>query len=402
MTDLHIFIMIGTGIVLIFSAAYIVISVIGHKRVIESQKTQILEIQKSEQRYKALFENSVVGMLKFNPDTWDILDANRSMYGMFNAVSVSSIRALLQKIPLNIKLEIESELKRSGQFENKLLTLSNPRGMYRWFLFSGKRDTAEKMVHAVLVDVTEKKKLEEAYLRAHRVEAISLLTGSLAHDLQNILIPVQISMKLLAKQVKSKSGKRIIRATNVTTQHGLRLVNNILSLGRGVKGKYRPIHLNSFLKHAVDLLEPGRFHPVVLQAEKADYVIEGDEDQLKQVMFNLIQNSRDAMNGKGSIRVTVSANMPLNGSYKFGSSDDNQNYIAISVSDSGRGITHSQMEKIFEPFHSTKKAAGGTGLGLPVVLEIVKKHDGFITVESTAKKGTTFNIYLPLKKQGRK
>ena len=399
MTDLHLFISIGTGVVLFFSAAYIVVSVISHKKIIESQRATIAEIRKSEQRYRALFENSVVGMLKFNSDTWKILDANQSIYTIFNAQSMEQIHELLQEIPPKTKAEIASSLKQSGQFNNKEVILSNSNGQFRSFLFSGKYDETKKTVHAILADITDKKRLEEAYIRAHRMEAISLLTGSLTHDLQNILAPVQISMRLLAKQVKSKRGKRILRATKATTEHGIRLVNNIMSLGRGVKGKYTPIHLNAFLKHAVDLLEPSKLHTVTLQTEKVDYVIDGDEDQLKQVLFNLIQNARDAMTRKGSIIVTVSDSKPLSGAHKFGSSRSNQNYVTVSVSDSGKGIPPNQIEKIFEPFQTTKKDAGGTGLGLSVVLEIIKKHDGFITVESKVKTGSTFNIYLPLKNQ---
>lgn len=261
--------------------------------------------------------------------------------------------------------------------------------------------TGKQVILIINTDITLKRKLEEHYLQSRKMELIALLTSGIAHDLQNVLAPVAMSVDLLREYVRSKIGREILTAVEESTHNGLSLVKNILTYGRGAKKSIVLVDIKS----TIDSLQLG-FIKTLPKNIRFKYInslsnilIEGDEDLLKQVFLNLMVNGRDAMPDGGVLKFTVSLstdNPPIAEEYKL---SENENFVVISVEDSGIGISEENLLQIFDPFFTTKGIGAGTGLGLSIVQGVVKSHGGFITVRSKPGSGSLFQIYLPLVKK---
>ena len=397
MTTVVSVVMIASGVLMVLVVGYVITLLISNERIMKAHESKFLEVQKSEQRYKALFENSLAGMMKFNPKTLEVMDANDSMFSIFGCTNLTSLHNALASIPKDVYRKIQSALLGVGVVGEQEIALTSSHGQQQWIMFSARIGPGGDLAHAVILNITEKKRLEEAYIRAHKMEAISLLTSSLAHDLQNILAPVQLSVGLLSKRIRDARGRKILKATEESANNGLLLIKNILSIGKGVKIERRKVKLDRTLTNVIESIKRDKKRSVTIESSlrKASVTVLGDESQLKQVFLNLLFNARDAMPDGG--KITVAAKKMTDGQLRtVGIGNGHARYVCISVSDTGAGIPEENIERIFEPFFTTKDAAHGTGLGLSIVQGIVKNHEGHITVKSKVHRGTMFSVYLPV------
>lgn len=254
-----------------------------------------------------------------------------------------------------------------------------------------------KSILSISTDVTERKKLENQFYRAQRMESLGTLASGIAHDLNNILTPLLVSVQLLKDKVSDKDGRQLLDHLEIYIQRGASLIKQVLSFGRGVEGEKVPVQPVRIVREIEQIV-----HETFPKSVEFDFHcapdlwrILGDPTQIYQVLLNLCLNARDAMpdGGKLSIRiqnvVLDSLAAGINVEAKPGS------YICISVTDTGTGIPKEIQEKIFEPFFTTKATGKGTGLGLSTSLGIVKSHGGFINCYSEEGKGSTFRVYLP-------
>ena len=246
-------------------------------------------------------------------------------------------------------------------------------------------------------DITEKKRLEAQFIRAQKMESVALLTGGMAHDLQNILAPIAMSVHLLKPKVNDDAGHAILKAVEESARSGLDLVKNILTYGRGIAGERATVNIGLVLDQVLSIVEQGLPESIRLERKLNSHklCVLGDVNQLKQVFLNLCVNARDAMAAGGVLTVAVSdidADESLLGDHPDA---DPGPYVLASVTDTGKGIREEDLEKIFEPFFTTREQGNGTGLGLSIAQGIVKSHMGFITVQSIENQGTTFRVYLP-------
>ena len=246
-------------------------------------------------------------------------------------------------------------------------------------------------------DITETKMLEAQLLRAQRMESIGTLAGGIAHDLNNVLTPIMLSLQLLKEKIKDEQSQKLLTILEQNCQRGANLVKQVLSFARGVEGERNPLQA----KHVIAEIEKvaketfPRNIEIQTNIQKDLFTISGDATQLHQVIMNLSVNARDVMQDGGVLSITAS-NFFIDENYarmhkeaKVGS------YVIISVSDTGSGIPSRIIDRIFEPFFTTKEFGKGTGLGLSTALAIVRSHNGFINVYSEIGKGTTFKVYLP-------
>jgi PAS domain S-box-containing protein len=266
------------------------------------------------------------------------------------------------------------------------------------------RDAAglPKSILAFSVDITEQRKLEQQVTRNQRIESLGTLSSGIAHDLNNILTPIMVSIGMLKEQAHDPMLARLIASLDSSTQRGAQLVKQILTFGRGVKGERIPIGLRNVVRE-VELLIRETF-PATIQFESGAsaslWPVVGDPTQIHQVLLNLAINARDAMPNGGKLTLTLEnvvideATAALNSEIRPGS------YVRIQVADTGTGMTPKVVERIFDPFFTTKPAGQGTGLGLSTSLGIVKSHGGFINVYSEPGKGSTFKVYLPARAAG--
>jgi signal transduction histidine kinase/CheY-like chemotaxis protein len=245
-------------------------------------------------------------------------------------------------------------------------------------------------------DITERKKLEAHFLRAQRMESIGTLAGGIAHDLNNVLTPILMSLKLL-RDLKEQAPPDLLDTLEASAHRGAAIVQQVLSFARGVEGEKGILQLkhplNEVLKIARDVFPPGVQIRSTIPANLAP--INGDPTQLHQVFMNLLVNARDAMSSGGEIRVEAQ-NVVLDENYARMQPESKPGaYVLVNVSDQGTGISPEIVNKIFEPFFTTKEIGKGTGLGLSTALGIVRSHGGFLSVYSEPRKGSTFKVYLP-------
>lgn len=266
----------------------------------------------------------------------------------------------------------------------------------RWTLDRDANDEP-KSILVIDTDITEKKKLEEQFLRAQRMESIGTLAGGIAHDLNNVLTPILLSVNVLRKKLSDDHSLKIIELLDSSARRGAGMVKQVLTFARGVEGErgiLQPKHLVRELESITSETFPKSI-AVSAQVPKDLWTVNGDSTQIHQVLLNLCVNARDAMPQGG--RLTLRGeNVVL---------DDNAGnlhpnarpgpYVKLSVSDTGAGIPPEVMDRIFDPFFTTKELGKGTGLGLSTVLGIVQSHGGFLLVESEVNAGSTFSVYLP-------
>ncbi|MDB6130264.1 MAG: Histidine kinase, partial [Verrucomicrobiales bacterium] len=246
-------------------------------------------------------------------------------------------------------------------------------------------------------DITEKKKLESQFLRAQRMESIGTLAGGIAHDLNNVLAPIMMSLELLRDLAHQEKDLMLINTLQESAVRGSELVKQVLSFARGVEGQritVNPIHIIQDLLKVIRDTFPKSINVRFLPKREL-WAVTGDPTQMHQVFLNLCVNSRDAMASGGSLTIEMENVVVdedfggLNPESKPGS------YVLVSVEDSGSGIPQEIRDRVFEPFFTTKEIGKGTGLGLSTTLAIVRSHGGFITVQSEMGHGTLFKVYLP-------
>jgi PAS domain S-box-containing protein len=250
-----------------------------------------------------------------------------------------------------------------------------------------------------VLDLSERKKLEQQFLRAQRMESIGTLAGGIAHDLNNILAPILLSVALLKEESRSTETREILETIDVCAQRGADIVRQVLSFAQGLEGQRIEIQPRYLLKELESIIKDTFPKDIQLIFSVPDeiWTISGDPTQMHQILLNLCVNARDAMPGGGSLIISAE-NRTLDDHYVgMNAQAKAGRYVNISVTDSGSGIPQKIIDRIFEPFFTTKELNKGTGLGLSTVLAIVKSHEGIVNVYSEPGKGTTFNVYLPAK-----
>lgn len=261
------------------------------------------------------------------------------------------------------------------------------------------RDETGAVVRIVgtAADVTERKKLEEQFLHAQRLEAIGTLASGVAHDLNNILAPLFMIAPLLKSKLQDPADLKLLSMLEQTGQRGANVVRQLLTFSRGIAGERGPLQLRHLVKEmAAIMLETfPREIGIVQQLPAEISTVVGDATQLHQVLMNLCVNARDAMpeGGKLSVSVRETELSPDDVGEHPGAKPGR--YVVLTVRDTGYGIPPEIRARIFEPFFTTKEIGKGTGLGLSTVLGIVRSHGGFIILDSEEGVGSAFHVHLP-------
>ncbi len=157
LNDTVLVILVASLVVVLFTVAYVMLAVTSNKKIIQEQESRINEIQKSERRYKALFENSLAGMMKFDFSTWMVLEANQAMLEMFSVESIFELQRVLTELPAEQLKYIENELLASGAIDAMEIHRAIPGGLRRRFLFSSRREGSERTAQAVMILMTSDK-----------------------------------------------------------------------------------------------------------------------------------------------------------------------------------------------------------------------------------------------------
>lgn len=296
--------------------------------------------------------------------------------------------------------ETEEGVRKRGEWSGELRQMTKDGRQVivnsRWTLVHD--DVGEpKSVLVINTDLTETKKLETQFLRTQRLESIGTLASGIAHDLNNILSPILMSVSVLRKSVPSDA-ERMLNIIESSAERGAGIVKQVLTFSRGVEGErvlLQPKHLIGEIGKILAQTFP-RNIDFQSQFPPDLWTVMGDATQLHQVLLNLCVNARDAMMPKGGTLTLGAENVDVDQHFaRMNPGAQLGPHVVLRVGDSGTGMSAETMDKIFDPFFTTKEIGKGTGLGLATVMGIVKSHGGFITVQSEIGIGTTFKIYLP-------
>ena len=246
-------------------------------------------------------------------------------------------------------------------------------------------------------DITERKRLEQQLIQAQKLEGVGTLAGGIAHDFNNILAMILGSADLMGQEARAHPDlARQVERIKEAAERGASISRQLLVFSRPDQGEFKPISLGHTISELRGMLE--HFLPKTIQIETVIRVdpglIVGDSGQIYQALMNLALNAADAMPQAGRLTLTVFSARREDLKAKFNLPPRGP-YIGIEVADTGVGMGSEVVEKIFEPFYSTKEKGKGTGLGLAIVHGIVKSHSGFIEVQSRKGEGTTFTLYFP-------
>jgi len=507
-------------IISFISIGYIVVLIHSKKKIVEEQQLRYREVELREQKYKALFENSIIGMFKAQLPLFTIMDVNTTALNILQVktsdefqntiktLSNGSIDHIINELSANKEIisyeillheygwislsarmgeenivygaitdvterkEYEEKIAQQAELLNQthdaIFVIGTDRKVIFWnksaeglyhitkdhivgkrlneVLFSkhdynlfehilaeceeagtwsgeyinvtkgGKdilveafwRTISSKHHHEnyyliVHTDITEKRKYELKTLRAQKLESIALLASSIAHDLQNILAPVSISIELLKEEPNNPNNGKVLDAVEESTKHGLALVKKILAFGKSVTGEKISVDINSLVEKTLETFAQTNIKSIEIEKHfpKGKYHVYADIEQIKQVFMNLFTNAFDAMDGKGKLRVGVRRANNYEEIVEDNPHLDFEDLVEIEVGDTGEGISKANVAKIFDPFFTTKDGDRATGLGLPIVQNIIRNHGGAITVASKVGHGTIFRIYLPLSETAR-
>jgi DNA-binding LacI/PurR family transcriptional regulator/signal transduction histidine kinase/ActR/RegA family two-component response regulator len=266
-------------------------------------------------------------------------------------------------------------------------------------------------LHRELVEKTalHERSVQERIATAKRMNALSVLAGGVAHDLNNALAPLVALPQVMLKQLDAiKAGgndrefKEDLATIHMSALRAAQTIKDLLALGRQGRGHREPLELNRVVQNALlneeFYIEGAAASGIELELDldKDALPIQGSETQIARAISNLLRNAVEAIAGKGTVRVRTwraVLEQPLL-AYE---AVEAGTYACVSVSDSGRGIADADRDSIFEPFFSKKRLSehSGSGLGLAIVHGVVKDHSGFVNVESTPGAGATFTLYFP-------
>jgi PAS domain S-box-containing protein len=254
-----------------------------------------------------------------------------------------------------------------------------------------------KQVLVVTTDITEAKRLEAQYLRAQRLENLGSLSSGIAHDLNNVLTPIMMSVELLQPIVQTSKGKETVRLLADSARRGADIVQQLLLFGRGSDMARKELSLANVLDDIRRMVRETfpKSIDFSLEAPRDLWQIVGDRTQIYQVLLNFCVNARDAMPQGGRLTVTAeNVRVDEHFAQKHHGAAPGP-HVTIRVSDSGTGISPTILDKIFDPFFTTKPEGQGSGLGLATAMGIVRNHAGFITVQTREGFGSEFCAFLP-------
>lgn len=363
------------------------------------------ELESNEARLRAILEtsNQYQGLVNLSGE---LLYANKTVLDGIKARSSDVIGKLLWDTPWFSATEGMSALVHEafhtvlkGEAVRLEMRLRLPVGE-RDFDFSMRPvlDRHGNITGAVpeAVDITERRRGEEALRQSQKMEAIGQLTGGVAHDFNNLLTIIRSATDFLRRrELPEERRRRYVDAISETVERASKLTAQLLAFARRQPLKPQIFNVGSQVEAVAQLVRPlvGDRIEITVDIHDADCFTVADIAQFETALINLAINARDAMDGEGRLIIAVHKVSGIPG--LRAQSARSGDYVAISVTDTGSGIAPEHLDSIFEPFFTTKEVGKGTGLGLSQAFGFAKQSEGDVAVTSTRGKGATFTIYLP-------
>ncbi len=381
------------------------------------------ELRTSEERYRVLYTFSKDAIMIIDPGK-AYINANPAAIELFGCRNESD---LTRKTPIDFSPLSQEDGQLSSLKEKEMVRLAMENGShyFKWkyqrpdgseffatVLLTRMELPGKTVLHATVRDVTDRIKADRELIQAQKMETVGTLAGGLAHDFNNVLGGIMATLSLISHKLKLRGGvdsQKLLEYIEVMTQSGVRasdMISQLLTLSRKQELNFAPVDLNLTIKHVVKIARNSCDKSVQLnpgyQTEPA--MVMADPSQIERVLLNLCVNAEHSMTimkGKdqpwgGILSLSTERITPddhLKSRYPEAGESD---YWILSVSDTGVGMSARTIGMIFDPFFTTKDKGKGTGLGLAMVYNSVRLHNGFLDVRSSEGAGTTVNVYLPV------
>ena len=369
-----------------------------------------IEAERNAAQLRSILEQTPIGIVVADAPSGDIRFANsEAEYLMGHPISdVPQTRDALPYGPIDDQgrrrnaesLPLMRAVRRGYRTDRMVQRYRRPDGSIVIFEVAAApiRDADGRIVQAVATfhDITAKMKAEEALRQSQRMEGIGQLTGGVAHDFNNVLTAVLGSLQLASKRVTDERARQLMDNAVQAAERGAKLTSQLLAFSRRQRLAPLPVDLNAMIERM-----GGLFSSTLGGTVKVERVLAAglppalaDPAQLELALLNLALNARDAMPQGGVLRLSTA--LAALGAPKTSSEPEAGRYIALSVKDTGPGMTDDVAERAFEPFFTTKPLGKGSGLGLSQVLGLAKQLGGGVRLQTAPDQGAEVTLYLPV------
>jgi PAS domain S-box-containing protein len=405
-----VYMLVAAAIALILAGIHRYFSVKRHSSLLERHVKERSDLLRAaEERYSRLFLDSRDAAVFISPDgrLFDINPAGLELFGYAAKDDIYIVNIFESHFSVPHDQETFCrQIEEKGYVKDLELVLkrANDEAFTALVTATAVKNTQGQVVayQGVFRDITERRRLERQLEQARKMEAIGTLAGGVAHDLNNILSGLINYPELLLMDIPKESpvGKTVL-AIKKTGEKAAAIVQDLLTLSKGASGIHDVVNLNDVVGEylvspeyeVLKMSHPQVHFEVQLSAELANMV--GSAVHLFKVVMNLVTNAAEAIRGDG-ICVIGTENVSIQDPIQAFENIESGEYALLSVRDNGVGIPAENINRIFEPFYTTKiMGRSGTGLGMSVVWATVKDHRGYIDVESEVGVGTTFKLYFP-------
>ncbi len=372
---------------------------------IDERKRAEEALRESEEKYRVLFEGITHGILGTDFETRRFLFANPSICRMLGYSEGELLQLGVADIHPKDSLddvisEIESQARGEKPLSHEIPCLRKDGSVFYADIAGSVTEVhGRKCMVGFFMDITERRKLQSQLQQSRKMEAVGTLAGGIAHDFNNILAIILGNAELASDDVPDSNpisdSLEEIRKASIRARD---MIRQLLAFSRKTEEESSPIDMAPIIKESMKMLRCAIPASVEFTQHISDdvYDVLGDAAQINQIVMNLVTNAADAMSEEGGILEVTLGNIFLQ---KEKTCLDRVlspgPYVRLRMRDTGEGIEPEIMDRIFEPYFTTKEVGKGTGMGLSVIHGIVKRHGGGIRVESEPGKGTLFEIYFP-------
>jgi hypothetical protein len=255
----------------------------------------------------------------------------------------------------------------------------------------------QDMLIALLTDITDRKQQQQKLMRSMRLESIGMLTSGIVHEMNDVLTPILLSLEYLKYLVTNPDAQECLISLENSSKEGQALIEQLLTFASGKESQHTILNASRLLYDVESILQDTfpKNITINLDINEQLWSVITHPSEFQQIMLNICMNARDAMPEGGSLKISAK-NTVIDENYVQQNAEASAGpFIQINLTDTGQGIKAVNIQKIFDPFFSTKLNNEGSGLGLSTVYSLVKNHGGFIDVSSKVNQGTTLSVFLP-------